>query len=345
MTSIMNGDMALRISIIVPVYNVEDYIKDCFLSIVGQTYIGPIECLFVDDFGTDNSIGILEELISGYDGPIDMKLLHHNENKGLSAARNTGIDNSKGDYVFFLDSDDQIYPETISSLTKAALVEDLPDMVLGSYKVSISDHPINRYRYNYQVLNGQPMIAKAFLSDKLFCMAHNKLVNKNFIVDKELYFKEGIVHEDNLWSFQSFHIAQKVVTVPEISYFYFIRDSSIMTSKNRKRQLMSVKVISDEMAKDVQQGRYELIDGESWGYIQGLLKEKCGGLLNQVYMSGLTRAERLTRLKAIPDDLKALMATHLFSSSPFMRVMKALFKCRCYGLFDHVMNRMYSKNA
>jgi glycosyltransferase involved in cell wall biosynthesis len=71
-----------------------------------QTYEGDIECIVVDDCGTDGSMGIVNKLILEYNGPIMFKILHHTHNRGLSAARNTGISNASGDYLLFLDSDD-----------------------------------------------------------------------------------------------------------------------------------------------------------------------------------------------------------------------------------------------
>ncbi len=335
----------MSVSIIVPVYNVENYIADCFQSIANQTYTGPMECLFIDDCGTDNSVQILEGLIKTYDGPIEMRLLHHEKNKGLSGARNTGIANAKGDYLFFLDSDDKLYPHSISILSNVAVKENLPDVLIGGYEVNIPNHPICQYCSTYEVIHGQPSIGKAFLEDKLFCMAHNKLVRREFIVVNSLYFKEGIIHEDNLWSFQSFHLAQKVVTIPEKTYYYLIHSGSIMTSKDREKQIVCARIICDEVNKDFNNHRYTFVENDSQAYLDNLMVTKCGGLLNQIYMSGLTREKRVARLKAIPDDLKSLMVRYLFSSSPFMRAMKFLFQSHCYGLFDQVMCRLYSRNA
>ena len=288
----MNDSTSLNISIIVPVYNVENYIKDCFSSIISQTYNGPMECLFIDDRGTDGSVSVLNELISAYDGPIEMRVLHHEENRGLSAARNTGITNSKGDYLFFLDSDDQLYPHSIVSLSKAAMEEHQPEMILGGYHVNIPDNPNNKFHFNYEILNGQPTIAKAFLDDKLFCMVPNKLIRRDFIIDNCLFFKEGIIHEDNLWSFQSFHLAQKVVTIPEKTYYYFIHSGSIMTASSCEKQLMGVKVFSDEVTKDVLDSRYELVENDSLNYIKSWLVIKSGALLDQIYKRHLPREER-----------------------------------------------------
>ena len=106
----------MKITIIVPVYNVEQYIKECFDSIAAQTYKGDIECIFVDDCGQDKSVEILEKMIACYQGGISFSIIHHEHNKGLSGARNTGIRNASGDYLYFLDSDDCLLPKSIESL-------------------------------------------------------------------------------------------------------------------------------------------------------------------------------------------------------------------------------------
>ena len=90
----------MRLSIIIPVYNVEPYIEDCLRSVMRQTYQGAMECLIVDDCGTDDSMAIAERTIATYEGPIVFQVLHHERNRGLSAARNTGTLAAKGDYLY-----------------------------------------------------------------------------------------------------------------------------------------------------------------------------------------------------------------------------------------------------
>ena len=338
--------MALSVSIIVPVYNVEKYITDCFQSIVNQTYSGPMECLFIDDCSTDKSMEILNELIGTYHGAIEINVLQHKSNAGPSVARNTGIQCSKGDYIFFMDSDDKLYPDSINNLVYAVEKEKGTDIVLGSYKVSNLEHTINRFKYMYNVIEGQPAIAKEFLCDNLYCMLPNKLVRKNFILDNQLWLTSGLLQgEDNLWSYQAFHMAQKVVTIPEITYYYVVHSNSITTSIDREKKIVCARSICDEVKKDSNNHRYALVENDSQAYLDNLMVTKCGGLLNQIYMSGLTREKRVARLKAIPDDLKSLMVKHLFSSSPFMRAVRILFQSHCYCLFDQVMCRLYSRNA
>ncbi len=334
----------MSVSIIVPVYNVENYIADCFQSIANQTYTGPMECLFIDDCGTDNSVQILEGLIKAYDGPIEMRLLHHDKNKGLSGARNTGITNAKGNYLFFLDSDDQLYPNSILRFSDAAIKENMPDIVIGGYQVNIPDHPINQYCYGYEIINGQPAIAKAFLDDKLFCMAHNKLVRREFIVGNRLFFKEGIIHEDNLWSFQSFHLAQKVVTIPEKTYYYLIHSGSIMTSSGYEKSLENTKVIYDAIMHDISVGRYNLVSHESVDYLDKLMNEKCIAVLLNNYLDIDNRMDRVQRLKDIPESIVQTIDKYWSPSSYTTRLLKLLFLNKFYGLFDILVVLSKKKN-
>lgn len=330
-------------SIIVPVYNVEKYITDCFQSIINQTYSGPMECLFIDDCGGDGSIDILERLVEAYDGPIRFNIIRHQKNSGPSVARNSGIKNSKGDYIFFMDSDDQLYPQTIENLLDAAVRESQPDIVLGSYQVNIPESFINQYHYKYKVYNGQPVIAKAFLDDTFFCMSHNKLVRRDFIVNNNLFFKEGLHQaEDNLWSFQSFHLAQNVVTIPDKTYYHLIHSGSIMTTSSSERQLRNVMILRNKVLNDARNGRYDFVEKESLNYVERLIKIKSGGLLNQIYVSGLSHKERVSRLKSIPDDLMELMQQYSFSDTLFMKSLKCLLKLGLYNLFDAVMSKLYS---
>ena len=125
--------MLPQVSIIIPVYNVEPYIEECLQSVMRQSYRGKIECILVDDCGTDNSMEIAVQLIEDYHGPIDFKVLHHEHNRGLSAARNTGMDAACGDYVYFLDSDDWISDDCIEKLTQP-LCNKQYDFVIGHFE-------------------------------------------------------------------------------------------------------------------------------------------------------------------------------------------------------------------
>lgn len=336
--------MSLSVSIIVPVYNVEDYIKDCFSSIICQTYTGPMECLFIDDCGSDSSIEILNELIASYNGPIEMRVLHHQENRGLSAARNTGISNSRGDYIFFLDSDDQLYPQAIEVMEAAAAKEEMPDIILGGYRVNDLAHPINRYRYEYQVWDSQPSIAREFLCGKLYCMAHNKMVRRSFITDNDLWFKEGIIHEDNLWSFQSFHLAKKVVTIPDITYLYLIHGGSIMTASKCEKRLESSSIIYDEVLNDIRNGRYHPVGADSLNYVKDILNTRCIRLFEQIYSKDFPRSERMKRLRSMPQSIRRIVVKYWSPPTIFLMLLKFCYQHGCYHIFDFLLMLSKKRN-
>ena len=107
-------------TIIIPVYQVEQYIQKCLLSVVSQSYTKGIECILVNDCTKDESINIAQKLIDEYRGNIKFRIINREENGGLSAARNTGILEAKGDYLYFLDSDDYITPDCIKVLAETA---------------------------------------------------------------------------------------------------------------------------------------------------------------------------------------------------------------------------------
>ena len=116
------------------VYNVEKYVAECLNSVISQTYDhSKIECIIVNDCTTDDSMDIVYEIIKKYDGGMSFIICRHEHNEGLSAARNTGIEVAKGNYIFFIDSDDYIYPNSLELLLNASKIYGYSDMVVGNF--------------------------------------------------------------------------------------------------------------------------------------------------------------------------------------------------------------------
>ena len=122
-----------RVSIIIPVYNVEAYIEDCIASVMAQDY-EQLEVLIVDDCTPDESISIVEKMISGYEGSHIYRIIRHAKNGGLSAARNSGLHEASGELIYFLDSDDYICERAISSLVKL-YNQTQASVVVGNLKI------------------------------------------------------------------------------------------------------------------------------------------------------------------------------------------------------------------
>ncbi len=121
------------ISIIIPVYNVEHYVRASLASALAQTYPN-IEYIIVDDCGTDKSITIIQEILREHKRAKSVTLVHHESNKGVGAARNTGLVNAHGDYVYFMDPDDCLIPDCIALHHKAIVSSDA-DLCLANIKV------------------------------------------------------------------------------------------------------------------------------------------------------------------------------------------------------------------
>lgn len=225
------------VTLIVPIYNVEQYIDHCLKSILYQEYKN-IECLFIDDCGQDKSIDICRKFIRNYQGPIKFSIIKHDCNKGLSAARNTGIFQAQGEYLYFLDSDDFLFPNSIGILVEI-LTDDSYDMVIGNFETNISSqYPSIKRDLN---LIGFSQTMTSFINGDYYVMAWNKLIKKEFLLKNELLFNEGIIHEDLPWMFKCINVAEKIRAIKDITYHYFIRSGSIATDKNVGKHLEGYK--------------------------------------------------------------------------------------------------------
>lgn len=210
----------MKISIIVPVYNVEQYVNECFDSIAVQTYKGEIECIFVDDCGQDDSVAVLENLIADYHGAIKFCIVHHEHNKGLSGARNTGIRHAQGDYLYFIDSDDSITSDCIEKLV--ALAEKYPqvDIVQGSTKSKLEWLQLANKNFPEFSDNFKWIRRTMLLRYSIPMTAWNKLVRKDLIVKNGLYFEEGLIHEDEIWNFMLAKYVHSIAFCCDITYIY-----------------------------------------------------------------------------------------------------------------------------
>ena len=246
--------MLPKVSIIIPVYNVEPYIEECLQSVMRQSYKGMIECILVDDCGTDNSMEVAGQLIETYKGPIDFKVLHHEHNRGLSAARNTGIDAASGDYVYFLDSDDWISDDCIEKLTQP-LDFELYDFVIGHYerdgKDSFVSCPEGEYYKNSLKSKGRGGIPVSVC---------NKLFRKSFLLDNQLFFEVGKVYEDSIFSFDMVCVERKYYVINAITYHYRRRENSI-TIRNSQDKIVGYVGWFHSLRDRVGQEKYKNIDG------------------------------------------------------------------------------------
>ena len=212
------------VSIIVPVYNVQQYLDRCLKSLVGQTYQN-IEILLVDDGSQDSS----RELCDIWGTKDNRIKVFHKENGGLSDARNYGLCRANGDFICFVDSDDWCDSKYIEMM-HSALTETGSDIVECDYVCVDSEKTAVSAKNDgaRAVFQGRDCFYR-FLTNVFFVSVCNKLYRKEMVADTR--FKPGVYHEDEYWTYKIFSKAQKVCRISYTGYFYYQRQNSIMHSK------------------------------------------------------------------------------------------------------------------
>jgi len=218
----------MKVSIIIPVYNVAPYIKRCLDSVVAQTFQG-FECILVDDCGTDNSVEIAKKYIDNYQGQIQFILIHHDKNLGLSAARNTGIRKATGEWLYFLDSDDALIPDSLTTLL--ALQNKYPDADFVQGNLLNENGEKSHYGFhNIPEYCNNPSTIESLMLSRVITSACNRLIKRSILIENNILFPIGMIHEDMYWVF----FLSKYVHAAAFSnigtYIYFTNEDSIMTA-------------------------------------------------------------------------------------------------------------------
>lgn len=253
--------MSVRlISIIIPVYNVEPYIERCVRSVMQQTYQGPMECILVDDCGTDRSIELAKRIIEEYHGSVEFRVQQHEHNRGLSAARNTGTAAAQGDYIYYLDSDDAMTADCLELMSAEVEKHSGVEMVIGAIDDVYSDSkrkPMAKYGNPCYVDNNDWVRFQFFKTDSAFMgVVFNKLIKADFIRVNSLYFKEGVIHEDDHWSFYTYKKLRSLSIIDQCTYLRYVREGSIMTTINPQKTAENMLPIIGDWVND--------FDGFGW---------------------------------------------------------------------------------
>lgn len=279
----------MKVSVIIPVYNVEPYVQKCLQSVFAQTY-KDVEVILIDDCSTDQSMSIVNNVVSEYNGKFSIRIIRNEHNLGLSQSRNRGIDDAKGEYVFFLDSDDEISKDCIQTLVSAA-IDNKPDVVIGDYAVHGSSDYFPPLKLNSGRIRNREAIIKAYAKEKIYVMAWNKLVKRSFIIRNHLYFVPGIIHEDCLWSFQIACLSQDWVIAKKTTYYYKVRSGSIKTDTDMARDIHCLKYVLSNMVRFAVE--HNLCNNK---YIYSFLEEEKLRLLSTYLHYGVKKQEIMSDL-------------------------------------------------
>lgn len=232
------------ISVIIPIYNVQDYIERCVDSIIAQECDDfQLECIMVNDCTPDDSMEVLNRKLKDYVGTIEFVIINHESNRGLSAARNTGISCSHGDFVYFVDSDDRLADGALKYLLegyKKYSEGSNVDFVMGNACYCKEAKPIMNLNVYEELLldNSEGEVLRYLFEKRLFHSAWNKLVRRDFLIKNKLFFENGIIIEDLLWSYFLFLHSGKVLVLPKNTYYYEDTPGSIINTISERTSLV-----------------------------------------------------------------------------------------------------------
>lgn len=232
-----------EISVIVPIYGVEKYIARCAESLFNQTMTDNVEFLFINDSTKDNSIKILQNIISKYPHlESQISIINHNENKGLPSARNTGLSKAKGRYVVHIDGDDFAEPQMLEHLYKAA-VNNNADFVWCDYYITFS----NKKRVISQPSFATPMDAvKGMLRGSMKYNVWNKICRLSLYKDNNILFPDGNAMGEDLTMIMVALHAHRCAYVNEVLYNYVQNDGQ-MTATFDQKKLASLRFNCDRL--------------------------------------------------------------------------------------------------
>lgn len=224
------------ISVIIPVYKVEPYINRCADSLFGQT-LEAVEYIFVDDASPDNSMELVEKCLERYPKrKSQVRILKHETNQGLPAARNTGLKAAKGEYVYHCDSDDYLEPDTLNTLYKAAKTKDA-DIVWCDWYLSFEHNE----RYMKQPCYDTARDAlKGMLNGRMKYNVWNKLARRQLYVDNDIWFPSGHGMGEDMTMIRLFACASKVSYVPRALYHYVKINGEAFTNTFSERHVQDV---------------------------------------------------------------------------------------------------------
>lgn len=227
------------VSVVIPIYNVEKYLEECFDSVINQSY-GNLEIVLVDDGSTDTSGQIADAL-----GETDSRVVVvHKPNGGLSDARNAGISIARGDYITFIDSDDYVDVAYIEELIDTAITS-ASDIVQSNNSRNPND--LSKGSRQKTELSGSDAFVELMKFKTISPTAWGKLYKTSIFSDNKIHFPVGRLHEDTAVLYKLVYLANKVSCIDSVLYYYRINQNSIMTASYTQKHYESVEQYHNEL--------------------------------------------------------------------------------------------------
>lgn len=230
-------EMNKTVSVIVPVYKVQQYLNRAVDSVLKQTY-QHLDIILVDDGSPDRCGKICDEYAM-----MDSRVrVIHKNNGGLSSARNSGLEMATGEYVVFVDSDDVIHPHMIERLLTVAEMENCDIVQCGFFRFD-SDIPKERLTDQAQLISKFDALER--IDDAVYMAAWDKIYKKELFAD--IRFPKGKIHEDVGCTYKLFFASERIAVIPDELYGYYVNPDSITTSKIKLNKLDLIDVYAEQM--------------------------------------------------------------------------------------------------
>jgi glycosyltransferase involved in cell wall biosynthesis len=216
----------IKVSVIIPVYNVAQFIVSCIDSLMQQT-LEDVEYIFVNDSTQDESMELLSQALLKYPNRKDyIKIIEHEQNRGLPAARNTGLSIAKGEYIFHCDSDDYVEPDMLETLYNNAKNDDA-DIVWCDWFLTLKQNNYYRKQPSY---NTSLEAIKGMLTGSMVYNVWNKLVKRELYTMNGITFPDGYAMGEDMTMIMLFAFASKILYVPKAFYHYVKMNFNSYTS-------------------------------------------------------------------------------------------------------------------
>lgn len=315
------------VSIIIPVYQVENYIERCVSSVMRQTYShSAIECILVDDCGTDNSIMLAQKCIDNYKGEIQFHIIHNEQNSGLSVSRNNGMRVATGDYLFFLDSDDYISADCIEKLTNAICEHPEVEVVKGNHIDKSCNETIISAHIPSSIIKKKELMTLFFLR-YVPCMAWNTIISKKIIKRLHLTFMPHLIYEDELWSFYLYREVNSFMFIPDVTLFYEDNPYSItrIEKKDEGLHIRSCITILKDMQNHIEEQYYEGVIIYITTSILRLMDRIEQKHNNKALLTEVLAIRNSITKRTLSDCRLILFAFSLIMYQPFINIFKLKF--------------------
>ena len=316
----------MKISVLVPVYNGEKFIENCIYSVINQKF-EDIEIIIINDGSSDNTGDICSKLAKKYHNITYLS----QKNMGVSVARNKGIQNAKGEYLLFLDSDDYLVDNSLEKIYIKMKKNDLDALTFNAGIYNMDGKKVKNINPLYfqedQYISGNDYIKKHGYNVPV--VAWMWILRHGFIVENNLTYIEGRFHEDTEWTAKWFPLAKRIGYINAELYCQVLSCGSIMRSKNLKRSkdLMYISSAIYENAKKLKDMGY--------GELENILVKYASEEAFASIHSACTMGYRINELK---NEDKFSEIIRLISVNKKYLFIVILIKMKCYFLVENIIN-------